>query len=158
MKKINILAILLLILTVGCGTIKPIPVETIYNYKDSVIVHVDSIAVDVPVERYVDLVNYTDTLVLETSVAKATAYADTTTRTLKGRIENKPVQLKKEIVYQDRIIEKEVTKEVPVYIDKEVVKYKHYFYEKILWFLSLLAGVMIGRKLYPIVKKWLAIL
>ena len=158
MKKINILAILLLILTVGCGTIKPIPVETIYNYKDSVIVHVDSIAVDVPVERYVDLVNYTDTLVLETSVAKATAYADTTTRTLKGRIENKPVQLKKEIVYQDRIIEKEITKDVPVYIDKEVVKYKHYFYEKILWVLSLLAGVMIGRKLYPIIKKWLTIL
>jgi len=152
-KLFSILIIILL--AVSCSNIKQIPVQTIYNYRDSVIVHVDSIAVDVPVERYVDLVNYTDTLVLETSVAKATAYADTTTRTLKGEIKNKPVQLKKEIVYQDRIIEKEVYKDKPVYIDKEVIKYKHYFYEKILWILSILGLIMIGKEIYPIIKKWL---
>jgi len=126
-----------ILVLISCGTIKPVPVETIYNYRDSVIVHVDSIAVDVPVERYVDLVNYTDTLVLETSVAKATAYADTTTRTLKGRIENKPVQLKKEIVYQDRIIEKEVTKEVPVPVEVTKEVKTHFGYERLLWILSL---------------------
>lgn len=135
MKRI-ISLLIILITVVSCGVVKPVPVETIYNYRDSVIVHVDSIAVDVPVERYVDIVNELDTLVLETSVAKAIAYADTTTRTLKGEIKNKPTQLKKEIVYKDRIIEKEVTKEVPVPVEVEKIVKTHFWYEKILWILS----------------------
>lgn len=146
MKKILIWIISLLI--VACGTIKPVPVETVYNYRDSVIVHVDSVKVDVPVERYVDIVNELDTLTLETSVAKAIAWADTTTRTLKGSIENKPVQLKKEIVYQDRVIEKEVYKDKPIYIDKVITKTKHPFYEWLLWVISILSIGYFALKIY----------
>lgn len=146
-KLITIL--LSILLCISCGVTKPtVPIETIYNYRDSVIVRVDSVKVDVPVERYVDIVNYTDTLTLETSVAKAIAYADTTTRTLKGEIKNKPVQLKKEIVYQDRVIEKEVYKDKPVYVEVEKIKTKHPFYEPILWLFSLLSIIYIAIKIY----------
>lgn len=147
MKNFRIILLWLLLLVVSCGPIKHVPVQTIINYKDSTIVHVDSIAVDVPVERYVDIVNELDTLVLETSVAKAIAYADTTTRTLKGEIKNKPVQLKKEIVYQDRVIEKEVYKDKPVYVEVEKIKTKHPFYEPILWLFALLSIGYISIKL-----------
>jgi len=144
--------IISLLLIVSCGVTKPtVPIETIYNYRDSVIVRVDSIKVDVPIERYVDIVNYTDTLTLETSVAKAIAYADTTTRTLKGEIKNKPTQLKKEIVYQDRVIEKEVYKDKPVYVEVEKEVKVHPWYERILWFLSLIGCtsiIYIGYKIY----------
>ncbi len=150
-KLITIL--LSILLCISCGTVKPttVPIETIYNYRDSVIVRVDSVKVDVPVERYVDIVNELDTLVLETSVAKAIAYADTTTRTLKGEIKNKPTQLKKEIVYQDRVIEKEVYKDKPVYVEVEKEVKVHPWYERILWFLSLIGCtsiIYIGYKIY----------
>lgn len=141
--------IISLLVLISCGTTKPtVPIETIYNYKDSVIVHVDSVKVDVPVERYVDIVNYTDTLTLETSVAKAIAYADTTSHTLKGEIKNKPVQLKKEIMYQDRVIEKEVYKDKPIYIDKIITKTKHPFYEWLLWLVSILSIGYFALKIY----------
>ena len=137
----------------SCGTTKYVylPGETIYNYKDSVIVHVDSVKVDVPIERYVDIVNYTDTLTLETSVAKAIAYADTISHTLKGDIKNKTTQLKKEIIYKDRIIEKEVYKDkpYPVEVDKEVKI--HPWYERILWVMSaigLIFMVLLTLKIY----------
>ena len=149
MKRVFfILIVIITCILSSCGTTTQIPVETIYNYRDSVIVRVDSIKVDVPVERYVDIVNYADTLTLETSVAKAIAYADTTSHTLKGEIKNKSIQLKKEIVYQDRVIEKEVYKDKPVYIEVEKIKTKHPFYEPILWLFSLISIIYIAIKIY----------
>lgn len=146
----KLLTILLsILLCISCGTVKPATnIETVYNYRDSVIVRVDSVKVDIPVERYVDIVNELDTLVLETSVAKAIAYADTSSRTLKGEIKNKPTQLKKEVIYKDRVIEKEVYKDKPVYVEVEKVKTKHPFYEPILWLFSLLSIIYIGIKIY----------
>lgn len=151
----NIITLIIsILLIISCGVTKPaIPVETIYNYKDSVIVHVDSVKVDVPIERYVDIVNYTDTLTLETSVAKAIAYADTISHTLKGDIKNKTTQLKKEIIYKDRIIEKEVYKDKPIYVEvtKEVIKYKHYWYDKLCYpfaIIGLIYIILIIIKLY----------
>lgn len=127
MKKI-IFILLSFFIIFSCSAIKEVPVKEVINYKDSVIVRVDSVKVDVPVERVVDLVNYGDTLRLETSIAEAIAYADTTTGTLKGEIKNKNTQLKKEIVYKDRIIEKEVYKDKPVYVEVEK-KYVPKFYK-----------------------------
>ena len=86
-KLISIL--LTLLLCIGCSTTTQIPVETIINYKDSTLIHiVDSIRY-IPKERIVDVVPVYDSLTLETNMAKAKAWVDTTTHTLKGSLENK---------------------------------------------------------------------
>lgn len=97
-----------------------------------------------------DVVNDYDTLNLETSYAKATAYVDTTHRTLRGAIENKPdapvktqIKWKEKIVYKDSI----VTKEVPVEVIKEVTKYPKTYW----WFMA----ISIAALVYIIIKVYL---
>lgn len=154
--KNTILSILLLLLTVGCSTIKYVPIkgDTVVEYRDTT-VYRDSI-IYTPIETIKEIVPQLDTLSMETSLATATAYLDTTNRVLRGEIHNKKgiteqIKYKEKIVYRDSIVTQEIPVEVQV--TKEVKT--HFWYEKILWILSLLAGVMIGRKLYPIIKKWL---
>ena len=76
-----ILTAMLTILT-ACATIKPVPVETIIQYqtRDSLVVR-DSTVI-IPKERIVDVVPVYDSLRLETSMAFAQAWVDTTTHTL----------------------------------------------------------------------------
>ena len=124
MKKIGIW-VLILILVASCGLIKQVPVntttETIYNYIDSLIFR-DSVVL-IPKYTVKDVVPFYDTLDLETDLAKAKAFVDTNTHTLKGEIQNKKEQqtkyiYKDRIIYRDsiRTVEKEVP--VPVYVDK----------------------------------------
>lgn len=153
MKNKLFTLLLLLLIVASCGPIKQIPVQTIINYKDSTIVNVVDSTVYIPKERIVDVVVQYDTLKLETNMAKAEAYVDTTLHLLKGSIENKKgvqykYKYKDRIEYRDSIIAKEVPVEVPV----EVVKYKHYWYESILWLFALLSIGYIGFKL---VKRYL---
>ena len=79
------------------------------------------------IEKIVNVVALPDTLEMETSVAQAKAWVDTTTNSLKGSLENKPdgvitktvyLPSKEKIVYRDSIRKEPY----PVYIDK--VKYK----------------------------------
>lgn len=137
----------------SCGPIKQIPVETIINYKDSTVVNTIDSVIYIPKERIVDVVAPYDTLKLETNMAKAEAYVDTTLHLLKGSIENKKgvtekIKYKEKLVYRDSV----VTKEVPVEVPVEVVKHKHYWYEPILWLFALLSIGYIGLKL---AKKYL---
>lgn len=137
----------------SCGPIKQIPVETVINYKDSTVVNTIDSVIYIPKERIVDVVAAYDTLKLETNMAKAEAYVDTTLHLLKGSIENKKgVQYK--YIYKDKIEYRDsvVTKEVPVEVPVEVVKHKHYWYEPILWLFALLSIGYIGLKL---AKKYL---
>lgn len=137
---LHVIYISLICLSISsCGINHVIPIETIIQYKDSTITNVIDSTVFIPVERYIDIVNVYDTLYLQTSKAKAEAYVDTTYRVLKGKIENKS-GIEYKYIYKDRIEYKDsiITKEVPVYIDKEIVKYKHYWYEKFLWVFFLL--------------------
>ena len=131
-------AIILLAILTGCATIRPVPVETVIRYetRDSLILR-DS-TVMIPIERIVDVVPAYDTLKMETSMAEARAWVDTTTHTLKGELKNKAgTQYKyvdrEKIVYKDSI----VTKEVPVEV--EVVKTVHPKYEKWLWIYTILS-------------------
>ena len=112
----------------SCGTIKPVPVETHYetvtNYIDSLRIK-DSIRV-IPIERYVDIVALPDTLRLETSLAAATAFYDSTFHALRGEIHNKReieehhTQIEHSTAKADTVkIEKEVP--IPVEVVKEVV-------------------------------------
>lgn len=118
--------------------------------KDSVRWKDSTIYVQVPIERYVDVVPVYDTLRLETELAQAEAYVDTLTRTLKGNIENRKEPFKTIIKYQDRKVEIRkdsiITKEIPVevkVIRKVVPKWCWY-----LLVLNLLALVAIGIRVY----------
>lgn len=113
--------ILICFLVCGCGTTRYVPVKEIEHVRDTVILKADTVRMAIPVEKIVEVVPAMDTLRMETSVAKAMAYADTATGTLKGKIENKPYQQKKEIQHTEKIRTVEKRVEVPV----EVVKWKY---------------------------------
>lgn len=146
MKRFLATIILLATIT-SCATIKPVPVETIIQYemRDSLILR-DSTVI-IPRERIVDVVPAYDSLRLETSMAFARAWVDTTTHTLKGSIENKEgVQYK--YIFKDKIQYRDslVYKEIPVEVEK-IVK-THYPYEKWLWVWSILSLALIGLFIY----------
>lgn len=138
----------------GCSIIKKTPVQTEtrveYTYKDSTVIKEILKEVELPVERVVDAVAVYDTLELETSLAKARAYVDTTTHTLKGDIENKK-SAKIKIEYRDRIIYRDsiYTKETPV--PYEVVKEKT-VYPTLFWILLVFAIMVIGKNAPKLVK------
>lgn len=124
MKPLHFLTVFILfcLLLSGCGTTKYVPVKETEYVRDTVILKVDTVKVDVPVEVQVNVVPQLDTLRMETSVAEAQAYLDTLTQTLKGTLKNKKTELKKEIqtVEKTKFVEHKV--EVPVPF--EVVKTK----------------------------------
>ena len=113
--------ILICFLLCGCGTTRYVPVKEIEHVRDTVILKADTVRMTIPVEKIVEVVPAMDTLRLETSVARAMAYADTATGTLKGKIENKAYEQKKEIQQTEKIRTVEKRVEVPV----EVVKWKY---------------------------------
>lgn len=119
---------------IGCRTLKEIPMETkiIYEYRDSTIIKDSVRAIDLPVERIIDIKPIYDTLELETSLAASKTWLDTTFHMLRGEIHNKP-QANISTPYEEHIVVKDsiVTKEVPVEV--EVVKTVHPKYEKWLW-------------------------
>ena len=118
MKKL--IVPLLIILIAACGPTKHLPPKdtTIIHYVDSIAWHDSTIITYLEKERYIDMVKPLDTLNLETSYAKATAYLDTSYRALRGSIENKPasvetvIKWKEKIVYRDSLITKEIPVEV----------------------------------------------
>ena len=141
----------------GCCLFKHTPTVVL---KDSVVVHhnyIDSTVIKdstviIPIEKIVDIAY--DTLKLESSLAVATAWADTTLGVLKGELRNKK-EFQTKIVYRDRIqrdtIEKVSIKEVPVEVTK--VQYKT---PKIVTILALLGCfafcygiVKVYRKFFP---------
>lgn len=113
--------ILICFLVCGCGTTRYVPVKEIEHVRDTVILKADTVRMTIPVEKIVEVVPAMDTLRLETSVARAMAYADTATGTLKGKIENKPYEQKKEIQHTEKIRTVEKRVEVPI----EVIKWKN---------------------------------
>ena len=145
----QILPILLLIFCLfGCRTPQVLPIETIteVHYKDSTILHIkDSIRI-IPIERYIDIVAPPDTLHLETSLASATAYYDSTFNALRGEIQNKKgIEERYKIIYKNKIVYRDslITKEVPVEV--EVPVKTHYPYEKYLWIISILSILYLIR-------------
>lgn len=132
-KSKGLLAILLLF--AACRTIQYVPIkQTEYvTVRDSVYLRDTTIQYKVEKEYVKDYTGLLDTLHLETGMAEASAWVDTTKSVLAGEIKNKqknidiPVQVKEKIVVRDSIVYKE--KPVPV----EVVKTKHPGYEIYLW-------------------------
>ena len=149
MKKISAILSILIFLS-SCSYFKHVPREEIhYVQKDSTILKiVDSIRY-IPVERYVDIVHTYDTLKLETSLASSTAYVDTNTHILKGKIENK-----KGVEKCVKIVEKYVEKcdtiyvKVPVTVEVEKpVKYiPNFFWGTLVY--AVLVSLLFAVKIY----------
>lgn len=125
MKKILIfLGILLLVVGCAAPRVVYVPAEskTIIEYRDSLIHVKDTILVEVPREKIVEVVPELDTSRLETSVAISEAFVDTKEKKLRHTLRNKETALKGKldtivrIEYMDKIVEREVIKEVPVEI------------------------------------------
>lgn len=148
MKKIS--AILLILILTSCSCFKNVPREEIhYVQKDSTILKIVDSVRYIPVERYVDIVHTYDTLKLETSLAQAEAFVDTTTHTLKGKIENK-----KGVEKCYKIVEKYVEKcdtiyaKVPVTVEVEKpVKYiPNFFWGTLVY--AVLVSLLFAVKIY----------
>lgn len=127
MKKITT-CLLIAVLFSACSpkiVYLPTNTDTHIEYRDSVIYKVDTLRIPVPVETIKEVVPPMDSLKMETSVAEAKAWIDTSTNTLKGEMKNKKTELsqpqviyKEKIVYRDSLITKEVP--VPVEVEKKV--------------------------------------
>lgn len=118
----NKLIFLVWLLFFSCGTPKYITVKETEVIKDTVKIKADTVRVEIPKEVVINVVPELDTLKMETSIAESTAYLDTLTNTLKGRIKNKKTELQKEIQTVEKI--KFVEHKVEVPVPYEVVKTK----------------------------------
>ena len=131
----------------GCKTVY-IPVEhTEYvTVRDSVYFRDTTVQYKVEKEYVKDYTGLLDTLHLETGLAEATAWVDTSKSVLAGEIRNKekvvdiPVQVKEKIVVRDSIVYQD--KPVPV----EVIKTVHPKYEG--WLCGWLVFSLLGLALF----------
>ena len=139
---------------VGCGILKKPAVQpsnqTVYTYKDSTVIRDSLRYVDLPIERIVDRVAVYDTLDLETSLARARAWVDTSKHSLVGEMQNKD-KAKIKVEYRDRIIYRDSvhTKEVPVPYEVIVEKTK---YPALFWVLLVFSIMVIGKNVPKLIK------
>lgn len=130
-----------LVILGGCGTTTQLPpagsTDTHIEHRDSIIYKVDTLKIGVPYEVIKEVVPELDTLRMESSVAKATAFLDQTTRTLKGTLENKKTELKQpQVVYKEKISYRDTTiyKEIPVpYPVEKEVRYVPWIVKVLAW-------------------------
>lgn len=113
--------LLLLLMCSGCAAHKKItyvPTQTIHKveYRDSVVRVKDTVYIELPVERIVEVIPELDTLKMETSVAEATAYLDVDRKQLRGELRNKKTQLPAKV---DTLV---VLKNKIEYLEKPVIQ------------------------------------
>lgn len=121
MKKLLLFPILFSIIMIGCTTTKYIPVQGEHKieYRDSIIHLKDTITVYLEKEKIVEIIPDIDTSMVETSVAKSTAYLDKDNKKLVHEIENKPsIKAKIDTVFvvvnKTEYIKEPVIQEVPI--------------------------------------------
>lgn len=150
----KMIALALGLMMIGCKTVY-VPVErTEYvTVRDSVYFVDTLVQYKVEKESVRDYTGLLDTLNLETGMASAKAWVDTSKNVLAGEIKNKenvidiPVQVKERVITRDSIVYKEVP--VPV----EVVREVHSKYELALWgylvFSMIVVVLIIAHKFLP---------
>lgn len=138
------------ILTLSCGTVKPVPIkeEIIYTYRDSCIYNIrDSVKV-IPVEKVINVTLPNQSSNLETTLALSEAYTDSL-GFLHHTLENKKEFEQKthtEYIYKYKTDSIYIKEPVPYEVTKEVKT--HYQYEKWLWIYSILITLIIGIAIY----------
>ena len=149
--------ILLLLLAVGCSTVKYVPVKGETIIRDSIIYieRVDTIKIQLPPVKVKDYTALGDTLKLSDGYSNAWAALDAEREMLVGGIETDskasidvPVKEKEKIVYRDSVRTVEVP--IPVEVPKEVEVIKIPWIYKVLSVVGLLS--IIGIALWVFLK------
>ena len=142
-----------IVLLGSCGICNHLPQEHIVvrdsvsiSYKDSTIFHHQTVNKD-----YIGLL---DTLRIQGAHSSMKAFADTTHFIIKGELKEEPIkeQIREKIVYKEHRDTIYIKEPYPVEIKKEVKV--HYWYEKYLWFISLLALAYLGFKFYKFIMRF----
>ena len=148
---IGLLSVLAVFITACSPKVIYQPVETVkeVHIKDSIYVTDTLVRIELEKARLSDFVDVGDTLVLQTDLARSTAFIDTTAGKLKGTLENikpyveKPIPVQHKIEYRDTVI----TKEIPVEVEVEkIVKVVPWIY-KTLSVIGLIALFLLALKL-----------
>lgn len=141
-----VISVLLALIFSGCKTQPPTIIqkeEVIWTYKDSIVTK-DSVCY-IPIERYVDIVQIYDTLVLENLIAISHSWVDTTNHLLRGELKNKnaiqyQIKYVERVVTNDSIVEKEVPKPYPVVEEK--IKYPWWSWLTLMWFVFTVSSII----------------
>jgi hypothetical protein len=153
MKHLKYTLFLVIVLTFTCcGSEHYIPVvqkETI-TIRDTTKIHTVDTLVQVPEFHLSDFVDVTDTLEMRTPLVTSRSWIDTTTNTLKGRVDQNgklPVKVveRERVVYRDSILDREVP--VPYEVEKPV-RYTP-------WYARILA--VIGALALLLASGWIAL-
>lgn len=146
MKKL----LILLLFLCSCATQKNI--QSYSRIIDTTTILKDTVYITIPSYNYHSFTALPDTLKLETNIAKAYAYVDTTNKILVGGIQNKDtVYISKEILIPSRTI----IKDSIIYEPIEVIKKEKYvptIYKYSLYF-SILIILLIGIYIFIKIKK-----
>ena len=153
--KSFVIPFLIAVIFTACSTIKYVPVKdsTSVERRDSVIYKVDTLRIPVPVETVKEVVPTFSPLHMETSVAEADAWVDTTTNALKGVLKNKKTALSQpQVVYKEKIVYRDSirTKEVPVPVEVEKIVKRVPWWAK---FLSTIGGLALAAAVIYILRK-----
>ena len=150
MKKLIIVGLVLMVVF-GCAKTVYIPVqgEHTIEIRDSIIRVVDTVTIEVPKERIVEVVPEVDTSYLETKLAYSTAYLDRNKRTIHHTLEHKKTALKTQI---DTVF---VTQTKTEYKDKVVVEeVEGPVIPTWCWIIMMYAALMAGITIVKIVNKF----
>lgn len=131
-EQLSVIIIALFMLC-GCGQIKYVPVQTEEKViiRDSIIRVIDTVTVTVPSETIKEVLPAIDTSVLQTELAKSTAYLDTVERKIHHTLEQKgTLKTTIDTCYITKVEERIVYKDRP--IEVEVIKYKR---DALFWYL-----------------------
>ena len=132
----------------GCAKTVYVPVqgETKIEIRDSLIRVVDTIRVEIPKERIVEVIPQLDTSRLETKLAISTAYLDTNKKTINHTLEHKKGALKAKI---DTVF---ITQTKTEYVEKPIIEtvevekpYIPTWAWIIICYAALISGLMIMR-------------
>lgn len=147
-----ILLVMVLFSFIGCGTIKEVPIQTIEKVvvKDSIVYIKDSILIEVPVEKIVQMVPQDTTSKIATSLAFSEAKIEK--GILTHSLEQKgQIQAKIDTCYITQIKEKIVVKEVPVEVIKEVKYTPQWAWYSVIF--NIVMILLIAFKIYLKFKK-----
>lgn len=145
MKKLVIFIVLLL---VSCGPVRHLTSETVKTVRDSIYIEkVDTVEVELIKEVVMSIER--DSSHLETKYAESTALIDSNGY-LKHTLKNKDVRIPVQVVNTETIVYRDsiVFKEIPVEVEKEVVKAPKSYWFLIGWFLISIVIVIFRVKKY----------
>jgi hypothetical protein len=131
----------------SCSTIKEIPVQTVekIEYRDSIVYVTDSVLVEVPVEKIVQVLPQDTISILSTSVALSEAKIDK--GMLHHSLEQKGAFLTQiDTFYITQIKEVEKLVEVPIEVVKEVKHIPNWCWWSLIY--SIVLTLLIGLRIY----------